>query len=105
VTLPFLRALVACRRGAPGGRQAHRRVGDALDAPPWFSYSAIVNGDDTWTALAADGQRRPAPSPFDEAASRGRALDGAYPRRLLARPPRLVAPARALRGAYDATGR
>jgi uncharacterized protein DUF3131 len=108
-TLPVLRALLRAqaRRDAAVGRLTAVSE-DALDGPPWFSYSAIVNGDDTWVALGPDGTPAPGTLTFSTKAAVAWAalFEGAYPRRLLAAAAELVGPGDGLyAGRYDATGR
>jgi hypothetical protein len=106
-TLPILRALLQAqaRRHQAGGRLTAVSE-DALDRPPWFSYSALLNGDDRWTAVGPDG--RPAPDALTfstKAAVAWAALfEGAYPGLLLAAAAELAVPGEGLwAGRYDAT--
>jgi hypothetical protein len=108
VTLPAARAilLVQARRFADTGRLTAASE-DHLDRAPWFSYSAIVDGDELWTAHAADGA--PAPRTFTfstkAAVAWGVLFAGPYPDRLLAAAAELVRPGEGLlAGRYDDTG-
>jgi hypothetical protein len=108
VTLAAARALLAAqaRRFAATGRLTAASE-DHLDRPPWFSYSAVLDGDEAWTAHAPDGS--PAPGAFTfstkAAVAWGVLFAGAYPDRLLAAAAELVVPGRGLlAGRYDATG-
>jgi hypothetical protein len=81
---------------------------DALDRPPWFAYSAIVNGDATWSAFAPDGAPAPGAFTFSTKAAVAWAVlfDGEYADRLLAAAAALVAPDGGLyAGRYDETGK
>jgi hypothetical protein len=107
VTLPVARALLAAqaRRHAAGGPLTAPSE-DALDRPPWFSYSAVLNGDETWTALGPDGAPATGALTFSTkaAVAWGVLFDGAYPERLLAAAAELVAPGEGIyAGRYDAT--
>lgn len=80
---------------------------EALDRAPWFSYSAILNGEVAWTAVAPDGS--PAPDAFTfstkAAVAWGVLFAGSYPDRLLDAAAELVSPGEGLHaGRYDATG-
>jgi hypothetical protein len=78
---------------------------DALDRPPRFAYSAVLNGGRAWTAFAPDGS--PAPLGFSTKAAVGWAslFGGPYTARLLAAAEELGAPGAGLyAGRYDATG-
>ncbi|HZZ85151.1 MAG TPA: DUF3131 domain-containing protein [Anaeromyxobacteraceae bacterium] len=78
---------------------------DAIDRPPGFAYSAILNGGRSWTAFAADGS--PAPATFSTKAALGWAalFGGPYSDRLREAALALVAPgAGAWAGRYDAGG-
>lgn len=107
VTLPVARAILRAQE------RRHRAVGritavseDALDRAPWFAWSAIVNGADTWTALGPDGRRAEGALTFSTkaAVAWGVLFEGEYPERLLAEAARLVVPGEGLHaGRYDAT--
>lgn len=108
VTLRIARALllVQARRFESSGRPTAVSE-DHLDRPPWFSYSAIVDGGETWAARAPDGS--PAPGAFTfstkAAVAWGVLFDGAYPDRLLRAAAELVEPgAGVLAGRYEDTG-
>jgi hypothetical protein len=108
VTLPIAQTvlLVQARRFAATGRLTAASE-DALDRPPWFAYSAIVNGDATWSAFAPDGAPAPGAFTFSTKAAVAWAVlfDGEYADRLLAAAAALVAPDGGLyAGRYDETG-
>lgn len=108
VTLPVVRALLKVqeRRAAITGRLTAVSE-DALDRPPWFAYSAIVDGDDAWTALGPDGAPAEGALGFSTkaAVAWGVLFEGPYPARLLSAAEALVEPGRGLlAGRYDATG-
>lgn len=105
VTLPAARALLRAqeRRGAATGRLTALSE-DALDRAPWFSYSALVNGDDTWVALAPDGKPAPGALTFSTkaAVAWGVLFSGEYPERLLEAAAELASPGEGLyAGRYD----
>jgi hypothetical protein len=107
-TLAVARAVLAAqeRRFRRTGRLTAASE-DALDRPPWFSYSAILDGETPWTAVAPDGTPTPAAFTFSTKAAVGWAVlfEGDYPDRLLAAAAELVAPGEGLyAGRYDATG-
>jgi hypothetical protein len=80
---------------------------DHLDRSPWFSYSAVVNADETWIALGPDGAPAPGALTFSTkaAVAWGVLFEGRYPEQLLAAAAGLVVPGEGLRaGRYDATG-
>jgi hypothetical protein len=108
VTLPALRALLrAQERRHAGGAPLTAVSEDALDRPPWFAYSAVVNGDEVWVALGPDGAPAPGALTFSTkaAVAFGVLFAGAYPERLLAAAAELVAPGEGLyAGRYDASG-
>lgn len=108
VTLPIARALllVQARRFAATGRLTAVSE-DHLDRPPWFSYSAILDGDERWTAHAPDGKPAPGAFTFSTKAAVAWAVlfAGQYPDRLLEAAEALVVPGEGvLAGRYDATG-
>lgn len=108
VTLPMARAVLRAqeRRFAATGKLTAVSE-DALDRAPWFAYSAILNGDDRWTAVAPDGEADPANLTFSTkaAVAWGVLFDGSYPDRLLAEARELVADGEGLyAGRHDATG-
>jgi hypothetical protein len=79
---------------------------DAIDRPPWFTYSAVLNGPDRWVAFAPDGTPVDGGLGFSTKAALGWAVlfEGSYADRLLAAVEPLVAPGRGLyAGRYDAT--
>ena len=105
-TLPVARALLSAqaRRFEETGRLTAASE-DHLDRPPWFSYSAVVDGDDRWAARAPDG----APAPFTfstkAAVAWGVLFAGPYPDALLAAAAALVVPGEGLlAGRYDVDG-
>ena len=107
ISLPVLRALLRAQA------RRHQAVGrltavseDALDRPPWFSYSALLNGDDLWTAVGPDGRPAPGALTFSTKAAVAWAalFAGAYPERLFAAAAELAVPGEGLwAGRYDAT--
>ena len=108
MTLPAARALLRAqeRRFAATGRLTAVSE-DHLDRPPWFSYSAVIDGETAWTAHAADGTPAPAALTFSTKAAVAWSVlfDGSYPDRLLAAAAELVVPGEGLyAGRYDATG-
>jgi hypothetical protein len=107
ITLPVARALLRAqaRRHAAAGRLIAPSE-DALDRPPWFSYSALLSGEDAWTALGPDGAAAPDALTFSTkaAVAWGVLFEGPYPERLLAAAAELVAADGGLyAGRYDAT--
>jgi hypothetical protein len=107
-TLAVARALllVQARRFATTGHLTAASE-DHIDRAPWFSYSAIVDGDETWSARGPDGA--PAPGAFTfstkAAVAWGVLFEGEYPDRLLAAAAELVVPGEGLlAGRYDDTG-
>jgi hypothetical protein len=108
VTLPVARALLAAQRRrfhATGRLTAVSE--DHLDRPPWFSYSAVLDGDETWTARDAEGAPAPGAFTFSTKAAVGWGIlfAGDYPDRLLAAAAELVVPGEGLlAGRYDETG-
>jgi Protein of unknown function (DUF3131) len=108
VTLPVSRALLRAqaRRHAASGRLTAVSE-DALDRAPWFSYSALVNADDTWIALGPDGAPAPGALTFSTkaAVAWGVLFEGRYPEQLLAAAAELAVPGEGLHaGRYDASG-
>ena len=108
VTLPIARAVLGAqaRRSEATGRLTSASE-DALDRPPWFSYSAILNGDERWVAVGPDGV--PAPGAFTfstkAAVAWGVLFAGSYPDALLAAAAERIVPGEGLEaGRYDATG-
>jgi uncharacterized protein DUF3131 len=107
VTLPVARAILVAQE------RRHRATGrltsvseDALDRAPWFAWSAVVNGGDTWVALGPGGEKLAGALTFSTkaAVAWGVLFAGEYPERLLAEAARLVAPGEGLyAGRYDAT--
>jgi hypothetical protein len=108
VTLPVARALLTVQRRrfeATGRLTAVSE--DHLDRAPWFSYSAVLDGEDRWAARDADGA--PAPGAFTfstkAAVGWGELFAGDYADRLLAAAAELVVPGEGLlAGRYDDTG-
>jgi hypothetical protein len=108
VTLPVARSLLRAqaRRHAALGRLTATSE-DALDRPPWFSYSALVNGSATWTAIGPDGAPAPDALTFSTKAAVAWAalFEGPYPELLLAAAAELAVPGEGLMaGRYDASG-
>jgi Protein of unknown function (DUF3131) len=107
VTLPVARALLRAQE------RRHDAVGrltavseDALDRPPWFAYSALLNGDEAWSAVGPDGAPADGALTFSTkaAVAWGVLFAGPYPERLLAAAAELVVPGEGLyAGRYDAT--
>ncbi len=80
---------------------------DALDRPPGFAYSAVLNGGVAWTAFWPDGTPAPQDLTFSTKAAVGWAalFGGDYGARLVAAAASLVVPgAGVYAGRYDATG-
>ncbi len=107
-TLPIARALLRVqeRRFAEKGRLTAVSE-DALDRPPWFAYSAVLNGGDRWTAFAPDGTPVPEDLGFSTKAALGWGVlfAGSYPDRLFSAASELVAPGAGLyAGRYDRDG-
>lgn len=107
VTLSVARALLRAqqRRSESLGRLTAPSE-DALDRPPWFAYSALLNGDETWTSVAPDGTPAPGALGFSTkaAVAWGVLFAGTFPERLLEAAAELVAPGEGLyAGRYDAT--
>jgi uncharacterized protein DUF3131 len=106
-TLPVARALLRAQE------RRHRATGrltavseDALDRAPWFAWSAVVSGGETWVALGPDGKPAAGVLGFSTkaAVAWGVLFAGEYPERLLAEAARLVSPGEGLyAGRYDAT--
>jgi hypothetical protein len=108
-TATLARAVLAAQeeRAAATGRLTAVSE-DHLDHPPGFSYSAVLNGDETWVAFHPDGERAPQDLTFSTKAAVGWAVlfDGAYPQRLLAAAEELVVPGVGVyAGRYDVDGR
>ncbi len=107
VTLPVARALLRAqeRRAEAVGRLTAPSE-DQLDRPPWFAYSAVVDGDAPWVALGPDLSPAKGDLTFSTKAAViwGVLLEGSYPDRLLAAAAELAVPGRGLlAGRYDAT--
>jgi hypothetical protein len=108
VTLPVARALLRAqaRRAATVGHPV-AVTEDALDRPPWFSYSALVDASGTqWSPLAPGGARAPGALTFSTKAAVAWAVlfQGSYPDRLLRAAEELAVPGEGLlAGRYDAT--
>jgi hypothetical protein len=109
VTAPLARAVLAAqeRRARATGRLTAVSE-DHLDRPPGFAYSAVLNGDDEWTAFTPDGTPAPQHLGFSTKAAVGWAalFRGSYPDRLMDAAAELVAPGGGglYAGRYDATG-
>ena len=108
VTLPIARAVLAAqaRRFEATGRITAASE-DALDRPPWFSYSAILNGEDRWVAVAPDGTRAPGAFTFSTkaAVAWGALFAGSYPDALLSAAEERIATGEGVEaGRYDGTG-
>jgi hypothetical protein len=106
-TLPIARAVLLAqeRRAATTGRLTAVSE-DALDRPPWFAYSAVMNGADRWTAFAPDGTPVPEGLVFSTKAAVGWGVlfAGSYPDQLLAAAAELVKPGEGLwAGRYDSS--
>jgi uncharacterized protein DUF3131 len=108
VTLPVGRALLRAqeRRAAKVGHPVAVSE-DALDRPPWFSYSALLDDSGVaWAAVAPGGDRAPGALTFSTkaAVAWGVLFRGSYPDRLLAAASELAVPGEGLlAGRYDAT--
>jgi hypothetical protein len=108
LTLPHARAVLTAqqRRFAATGRLTAVSE-DHLDRPPWFAYSAVLDGGDRWIALTLEGRRTADDLTFSTKAALGwwALFAGEYPDRLHAAAAELVDPGRGLwAGRYDATG-
>lgn len=107
VALSYARAVLAAqeRRFRATGKLTAVSE-DALDQPPGFAYSAVLNGGDAWTAFSPDGSPAPAHLTFSTKAAVGWSalFAGSYPDQLLAAAAELVAPGGIYAGRYDATG-
>jgi hypothetical protein len=108
VSVALARAVLAAqeRRFASTGRLTAVSE-DALDRPPGFAYSAVLNGTEPWVAFSPDGTPTPARLTFSTKAAFGWAaiFSGDYPERLLAAAEELEAPEGGLwAGRYDADG-
>ena len=80
---------------------------DALDRPPGFVYSAVLNGTEAWVAFSPDGTPAPSHLTFSTKAAFAWAalFAGDYPERLLAAAEELEAPGGGFwAGRYDADG-
>jgi hypothetical protein len=108
VTIPAARAiLVAQRRRSTRTGRLTAVSEDHLDRAPWFSYSAVLDGDEAWSARDAGGELAPGALTFSTKAAVGWGVlfAGDYPDRLLAAAAELVVPGEGLlAGRYDATG-
>lgn len=107
VTLPVSRALLRAqeRRWQHGGPLTAVSE-DALDRPPWFAYSSLLDEGARWAALGPDGERLPGALGFSTkaAVAWGVLFEGDYPERLLAAAAELAVPGEGLQaGRYDAT--
>jgi hypothetical protein len=107
-SLPLARALLRVqeRRAERTGRLTAVSE-DHLDRAPWFTYSAVRNGDDDWIAVAPDGRRVEDGLTFSTKAAVGWGVlfEGSYPERLLAAAEELVERREGLlAGRYDASG-
>ena len=108
VTLPAARALLAVQAGRfEETRRLTAASEDHLDRAPWFSYSAVLDGDETWTARAPDGAIAPGAFTFSTKAALawGVLFAGAYPDLLLEAAAALIEPGEGLlAGRYDEGG-
>ncbi len=106
-TLPIARALVRVqeRRFSATGKLTAISE-DALDRAPWFAYSAVLNGDERWTAFAPDGTSVPQDLGFSTKAAVGWGVlfEGSYPDRLLSAARELVDARGLYAGRYDQDG-
>jgi hypothetical protein len=106
-TAALARAVLAAqeRRFARTGRLTAVSE-DALDRPPGFAYSAVLNGRDAWVAFSPDGTPAPGSLGFSAKAAVGWAVlfDAPYADRLLDAAAELRAPGGLHAGRYDATG-
>ena len=106
-TLPIARALLRVqeRRSSRTGKLTAISE-DALDRPPWFAYSAVLNGDERWTAFAPDGTPVPQDLGFSTKAAVGWGVlfTGSYPDRLLSAARELVDTRGLYAGRYDRDG-
>jgi Protein of unknown function (DUF3131) len=106
-TLAVARAVLAVqeRRFTQTGRLT-AVTEDALDRPPWFAYSAVLDGDERWTAFAPDGTRVPEDLGFSTkaAVAWGVLFAGTYPDRLLVAAGELVGERGLYAGRYDRDG-
>lgn len=85
VSVTLARAVLAAqaRRAEQSGRLTAVSE-EHLDREPWFSYSAVLNGPDSWTAFLPDGRSAPRELTFSTKAAVAWAalFDGVYPDRL-----------------------
>ncbi len=106
-TLPVARALLRVqeRRASSTGKLTAVSE-DAIDRPPWFAYSAVLNGEERWTAFAADGTPVPQDLGFSTKAAVGWGVlfEGGYADRLLSAAGDLVGPRGLYAGRYDRDG-
>jgi hypothetical protein len=79
---------------------------DTIDRPPWFVYSAVMNGGDRWTAFAPDGAPAQDALGFSTKAALAWAVlfEGPYAERLRDAALALVGEDGVYAGRYDATG-
>ena len=107
IALSYARAILAAqqRRFETTGKLTAVSE-DALDRPPGFSYSAVLNGREAWTAFSPDGKPAPRDLTFSTKAAVGWGVlfGGSYPARLLGAAAELVAPGGLYAGRYDASG-
>lgn len=106
-TLPIARALLRVqeRRFARTGKLTAISE-DAIDRAPWFAYSAVLNGDERWTAFAPDGTAIPQDLGFSTKAALGWGVlfEGGYPDRLLSAARELATERGLYAGRYDQDG-
>lgn len=106
-TLPIARALLRVqeRRFSETGKLTAISE-DAIDRAPWFAYSAVLNGDDRWTAFAPDGTPLPDALGFSTKAAVGWGVlfTGSYPERLLSAARELTGARGLYAGRYDRDG-
>ncbi len=108
LTVSHARAVLAAqaRRFAATGRITAVSE-DHLDGPPWFAYSAVLEGRDTWTAVTSDGHAVPQALTFSTKAAIGwwALFAGDSTDRLFDAARGLVAPGEGLwAGRHDPTG-
>lgn len=108
LTVSHARAVLAAqaRRFAATGKTTAVSE-DNLDGPPWFAYSAVLEGSETWTAVTSDGHTVPQALTFSTKAAIGwwALFTGDYPDHLFQTASELVAPGEGLwAGRHDPTG-
>lgn len=106
VTLPLARAILdAQRRRHASGARPTAVSEDALDRAPWFAYSAVLDGEEAFTALGPAGEPAAGALGFSTkaAVAWGVLFEGPYPERLLAEAAALASPDGLYAGRYDRT--